>query len=329
MLYGCIIHRETQTEMICELDDEMNITEDDEIPVIQTAPLYTSLCDLMGLDLHQTMLKIGLSDRPRETAARYSYLLTDKEFLDAYEGLHDSPDTHTDFSKLGPLFEWLHYLKAWFEGMQTDERLRDTELFRSYAEGVLGTDIPTLDMAGVGATRLKLNPLKPDYRAITDAFLNDIDTDIGEDVFFAKDFYQLLVMELYQLLRGGETVLTCRNCGKKFVTFTRSDALYCNRLSPQDETKTCKEYGAYFARLEKVRHDEATHIYKQIYNRLQNRYRRTKTPESPKGNLSLKTEKESFLAACKEWKQKIKNEQATEQDYITWLNQRKGELDNG
>ncbi len=325
MPYGCIMDRKTQMEIICELDNEMNISEDDEIPVIQTAPLYTSLCDLMGLDLHQTMLEIALSDRPRETAARYSYLLTDKEFLDAYENLQNG----TNLSELRPLFDWLHYFKAWFEGMQTDERLQDAELFRSYAGVILDIDVPALYVAYEGGTRLELNPLKPNYRAITDAFLSDIDMDISEDTFFPKDFRRLLVMELYQLLQGGETVLTCRNCGRKFVTFTRSDTLYCNRRAPQDETKTCKEYGAYFARLEKVRHDEATHIYKQIYNRLQNRYRRTKTPESPKGNLSLKTEKESFLAACKEWKQKIKNEQATEQDYITWLNQRKGELDNG
>lgn len=325
MVYSCIMNRKEQTEVICELDDDMDVTEDDEIEALQIAPLYTSLCDLMGLDLYQAMLEITRSDRPQETAAGYSYLLTDKEFLNAYESLRNG----TDFSELRSLFDWLHYLKAWFEGMQTDERLRDAERFRSYAENVLTTAVPVLYLADDEDTRLNLNPAQPDYRAITDAFLKDIDEDIGEDTFFADDFRGLLVMELYQLLKGGETVLICQNCGRKFVTFTRSDTLYCDRRAPQDETKTCKEYGAYFARLEKVRHDEATHIYKQLYNRLQNRYRRTKTPESPKGNLFLKTETDSFLAACKEWKQKIRAGQATEQDYIIWLNQRKGELDNG
>jgi len=151
----------------------------------------------------------------------------------------------------------------------------------------------------------------------------------GENIFFADSFREVLVMELYQLLKSGETVVVCRNCGKPFAAFNRSDTFYCDRTALQDGRKSCKEYGAYYVRLEKVRHDEATHIYKQVYNCLQNRYRRTKTPESPEGNSRLKAETEEFLEACRAWKRKIKAGDAAETDYIIWLHKRKGEISNG
>ena len=61
----------------------------------------------------------------------------------------------------------------------------------------------------------------------------------------------------------------------------------------------------------------------------QNRYRRTKTPESPEDNFRLKAETEEFLGECRAWKQKIKSGDAVETDYIIWLHKRKGEVSNG
>ena len=120
---------------------------DDEVEVLEVAPLYTSLCDIMGLDLYKTMVEIGNSERPEETAAQYSYLFLDIEFRDVYQSLSGSGGVENggkDFTELRRLFDWLHYLKAWFVGMQEDGRLRDPEKFRSYAEHMLGTSIPVL-----------------------------------------------------------------------------------------------------------------------------------------------------------------------------------------
>lgn len=354
MVYGCFMDWEAKTEKICALggsrggigdvealeDNSSEISagnrvlEDGEVEVLEVASLYTSLCDMMGKDLCQVMVEIGNSERPEEMAAQYSYLLLDTEFRNAYQSLEGSSGAESggkNFTELRSLFDWLHYLKAWFVGMQGDGRLQDPEKFRSYAEHMLGTSIPVLqplenDPADL---RQKLNPAEPNYRAVTDAFLQSVETGGGEDIFFAGGFREVLVMELYQLLKYGETVAVCKNCGKPFVAFNRSDTFYCGRPAPQDGKKNCREYGAYYVRLEKVRHDEATHIYKQVYNCLQNRYRRTKTPESPEGNSRLKAETEEFLGECRAWKQKIKSGDAAETDYIIWLHKRKGEVSNG
>ncbi len=371
MVYGCFMDQGAKTEKICSLEDSIgnigNMDRTEEIndqgdtggmtiqvgseqegfisgrvempgenrmEVLETAPLYTSLCDIMGLDLYRTMLEIGNSASPEETAAGYSYLFMDKEFCDACQSLDAEGSLESgekDFTELRRLFDWLHYLKAWFLGMQEDGRLRDPEKFRSYAEHMLGTSIPVLQPLENDPAdfRQRLDPAEPDYRAVTDAFLQSVDAGGGEDIFFADSFREVLVMELYQLLKSGETVAVCRNCGKPFAAFNRSDTFYCDRTAPQDGRKSCKEYGAYYVRLEKVRHDEATHIYKQVYNCLQNRYRRTKTPESPEGNSRLKAETEEFLGACRAWKRKIKSGDVAETDYIIWLHKRKEEISNG
>ncbi len=330
MAYACIIRWGQKIETICvygETNDELF----DDPDVLYSAPLFTSLCDLMGLDLHQTMLEIMRSERPAETAANYSYLFTDSQFYEAFETLQLSNEAaeQSDFEKLRDSFMWLHYLKAWFVEMETDERLHDAELFRSYAAFYLGTNVPTLYKVDAIDERVYFNPMNPDYSVPIDAFLREISYVTDESIFLAKDYQELLVMELYLLVKNNETVLTCRNCGKKFVAFTRSDTLYCDRPAPQDSHKTCKEYGNYISRLEKVRHDEATHLYKQLYNRLQNRYRRTKTVENPDGNMRLKAETDAFTDAGKVWKIKIKAGAATEPEYIEWLRNTKEELDSG
>ena len=171
MVYGCFMDWEAKTEKICSLGDsadggrsmgnmefpeskgrevlegshtekqldhkaKIQDDEDDELEVLQAAPLYTSLCDIMGLDLYKTMVEIGNSERPEETAAQYSYLFRDAEFHDAYQSLSGSGCVENggrNFTELRRLFDWLHYLKAWFVGMQEDGRLRAPEKFRSYA----------------------------------------------------------------------------------------------------------------------------------------------------------------------------------------------------
>jgi len=79
--------------------------------------LFEKFCRLIGL--YRTMLEIGNSASPEETAARYSYLFLDKEFCDACQSLDAEGSMESggkDFTELRRLFDWLHYLKAWFWG---------------------------------------------------------------------------------------------------------------------------------------------------------------------------------------------------------------------
>ncbi len=321
--YTYLMDHVDQTEIIRILEpDTFDVVEE-----FEAVPLFTALCDLMTPNLHEAHVMLLNSKNPLEDAKAISFALTDDTFAEALSGREREEGDINE--PLIDLFSWLHYLKAWFVEMQNNPALYNTELFRSYCETMLDTSVPALHRLenNPSDTRLHLDRRNPDYRRITDTFLSDMQAGSGLTFFIADDFQELLCGALYHLVQTGSPIAFCRNCGKAFVALNRSGTLYCDRISPQDEHKTCKEYGAYFARLEKVRSDESTHLYKQLYNRLQNRYRRTKSSELPNGHTPFREETENFVSANKAWKKSVKFGEATEQQYISWLRERKGELD--
>lgn len=142
----------------------------------------------------------------------------------------------------------------------------------------------------------------------------------------ALSFYATCI---YQIIKHGFAVNKCKNCNKYFVAFNRSDTLYCDRISPQDSSKTCKEYGKYINYLNKNKNDKATKMYKQIYNILGNKYRRTKTSACKNGNPRMKKNLVEFTSVANEWKEKIKSGERTEAEFIKWLQERKESAING
>ncbi|MBS3982998.1 MAG: hypothetical protein KGZ41_04290, partial [Dethiobacter sp.] len=103
------------------------------------------------------------------------------------------------------------------------------------------------------------------------------------------------------------------NCGKYFVPLRRSDALYCDRISPFNASRTCKEDGSQRAFEEKLKTDEAEKLRRQIYQAKQMRIRR---------NPNIQSYKESFERWKKDvnqWKKDIKKGHKTSEEFILWL----------
>lgn len=135
------------------------------------------------------------------------------------------------------------------------------------------------------------------------------------DSNFLRD---LMVSELHYILSNGYSIKRCKVCGKYFAAINRSDTLYCDRTSPYDENKTCKEYGAIATYQKNLREDESRGLYRNIYMRLQMQAKRN--PDIG----TYKREFERFKSESKKWKADIKGGSATESQYIEWLkNQRK------
>ena len=329
MKYGCLMDEENyREEVTAARPGETELVEMGE------APLFGALCDVMSLNLCQTMQALLHAENPMEGAKKLPYIFLDNAFRKAYEadaGLDvETPETHL---ALRELFYWLHLLKAWFNGMRGNLALWNSELFRSYVELRLGTSLPVLRRLGNDPQKIRFhidqqNP-EADYRKITDSFVQSMRENPADRYYIAPGFREFLVMELYCLIKSGCTISTCRNCGKLFVAYNRSDTQYCDRPSPQEPGKTCREYGTYITRLEKVRQDEATHLYKQLYNMMQNRYRRTKSPNCLQGQLRLRQELEDFISDNKAWKKQMKAGKLTEQQYVDWLKVQKEEQTHG
>ncbi len=130
-------------------------------------------------------------------------------------------------------------------------------------------------------------------------------------------FLDLFKYLFFEIIKNNIVVKKCPNCGKYFIPENRIDTVYCNRVSPQDPEKTCQEYAKYRNFLEKTRTDEATKLYRQIYNSKRNKAIRTDDPK-------ITEDIEFFKKESAEWRSNVQAGIKTEEEFIEWLKGVKG-----
>lgn len=143
--------------------------------------------------------------------------------------------------------------------------------------------------------------------------------DENQNSFNADDAFTVCLISLNFLLENGYKFYKCENCGKFFIPFFRSDTLYCDRVSPQDENKTCKEYGAYAKYLSKLKNNKVENTYRKIYQQKQMRAKRNPDIETYKEDF------EKFKQLAKQWKTNVKKGIRTEKEFSEWLETQKRE----
>jgi hypothetical protein len=116
------------------------------------------------------------------------------------------------------------------------------------------------------------------------------------------------------MLENDYTIKTCPNC-KKFFAPKRRDSKYCGEKSPQNSSVTCAQYMSSMSVVERRRNDPAAKLYHQIYNSLRNKTERAK----PNDIEDRKKRFNAFLNKAGEFKGKVESGEATEQEYIKWL----------
>ena len=80
----------------------------------------------------------------------------------------------------------------------------------------------------------------------------------------------LIRYELFLLLTQGKGYKICKNCGRPFIPFGRSDILYCDRVM-KGATRPCREIGANIAEQRKAASDPVWKAYRTAYQRLHKR----------------------------------------------------------
>ncbi|HNX15629.1 MAG TPA: DUF6076 domain-containing protein, partial [Oscillospiraceae bacterium] len=116
---------------------------------------------------------------------------------------------------------------------------------------------------------------------------------------------------LYEMINNECIIKKCLNCSTYFIP-TRSDAVYCNNISPQNKTKTCVDYMSYKHYLEKTKTDEATRLYKLVYNIKRGKYERSR-------GKNFKTDLDKFIKEAKKRKEDVKKGIMSIKDYLDWL----------
>lgn len=128
-----------------------------------------------------------------------------------------------------------------------------------------------------------------------------------------KDFKVLEDGTLEITISATIRIKKCQNCGEYFVPEARSDEKYCDRMSPQDASKTCKRYGAIKAHTYNVNNNEDKKLSRMLYSRKSIRAKR----EKPKGRFNK--EFEDFKRELFAWRSVVANSEEKRKEFIEWL----------
>lgn len=137
------------------------------------------------------------------------------------------------------------------------------------------------------------------------------------NVYTCDGIEDVCMATLYHLLKLKMTIKKCNNCGKYFIPLRRSDAIYCDRRSPFNPSKTCKEDGSQRTFEGKLKFDDVEKLRRSIYQSKQMRVIR---------NPDITTYKENFdkwKRDVNKWKANIKNGLNTTEEFVQWLNESK------
>lgn len=93
-----------------------------------------------------------------------------------------------------------------------------------------------------------------------------------------SSLHDFLYVELGKAILRGNAPRQCRLCGRWFLHEQGDRAMYCERIAPGEESKTCREAGARTVFEKKIQDEDTWKIYKRAYKKYYARYM--------KGNMS-------------------------------------------
>lgn len=100
-----------------------------------------------------------------------------------------------------------------------------------------------------------------------------------EEIFLAEvvtfgTLESFLYIDLMKAMTAGNVPRKCNNCGKYFLAIGGYDTVYCERVAPNEQTKTCRKVGAHKKEKEKNGSSMIQKEYTKTYNRLKTRKNR-------------------------------------------------------
>ena len=273
--------------------DETRLTERIRAPytrIDETRPLGLSFLDFLsagealGKRSHiYFRLVDGSEDAIREDSWFYTQL---KEFVDLCIGM---PELYS----LESLMFFLH--------------LKGLSVPAHYINYCLDPENPPEDLLH---TYREMSPLESALRGFANS---DKSKNAITGVYSCDSIEDACIASIYTFLKLGLVIKVCANCGKYFAPLRRSDAIYCDRLSPFRRSKTCKEDGSQRTFEEKIKLNGAEKLRRSIYLTKQMRIRRN--PDV----LSYRESFEKWKIDAARWKKDLKKGRRTSEEFIQWL----------
>ena len=139
--------------------------------------------------------------------------------------------------------------------------------------------------------------------------------DFCDNILDASEKAKLLD-KIQSVLEENININCCENCGEYFVPQSRSDEKYCDRPSPKNPDRTCKQYGAKKKYRENVRNNLIQYEKNKTQQFFTMRAKRSKTEAEREAYLKrLQTFKDTY----KSLKYMYDTNSLSEKSFLNWI----------
>lgn len=262
-----------------------------------------------GIDFIQVKIKEN-----KEDIEKY-----DKEINMAFKELRSVNKYVSDLSNV--LTQYKYYFDLCF-GIIKKEDLKKKEL--AYFENLFGLDFE-LPSCHIHSGYMDKNTfyLLKDKNKSESSFniLNDLKKK--QNLLYLKAYDILNVQDFFNVyldyfINDSFVLRKCKNCGKYFIPSSRSDTKYCDNVSPQNSSKTCRDIGADLFYKEKRNSNPVTKAYSTARNTLSKRVSRCDKKDIKKLK-KLTTQFDNLQIGYEKRYKKYEKGQLSEEEFIDWI----------
>lgn len=139
------------------------------------------------------------------------------------------------------------------------------------------------------------------------------------EIYPIESITDLCALQFNIILKNNYLIKKCKNCGKYFIPPHKADTKYCERISPQYPTLSCKQAQKYIKQLKREHGDETERLRKNVYNLLRNKLYGKKAEDDQIYN-ELRSQLFDFVEQSTKWKSTIKEHPDKTDEYLKWLN---------
>lgn len=125
-------------------------------------------------------------------------------------------------------------------------------------------------------------------------------------VYTCETIDELFFIEMIKIFERKYKISVCKNCGKYFVPCKKNDALYCDRISPQNDKLTCKKYIA-------TQPQGVAQLYKKMY------MKKFVKAKRHKDDFTITNEFEKWKSQVDKVRADFNNGLITENEFEQWL----------
>ena len=243
----------------------------------------------------------------------------DKEINMAFKELRAMNKYVSDLSNV--LIQYKYYFDLCF-GIIKKEDLKKKEL--AYFENLFGLDfeLPSCHIHSGYMEKNKFYLLKDTNKSESSAnILNDLKKKKNllylkaYDIINIQDFFNVY---LDYFINNSFVLRKCRNCGKYFIPSSRSDSKYCDNVSPQNPSKTCRDIGSKLFYKDKRDSNPVTKAYSTARNTISKRVSRCDKNDIKKLK-KLTTQFDSLQIGYEKRYKKYEKGQLSEEEFINWI----------